>query len=156
MEYPMQSGSGTYSLLPGLLYLGQVMPWSWGAQVLSTVRIGHNEHDYRLGDRVDMRLWLARELTPLVSVSVAAGGESWSNIRGADLSLDPLDEPTRDPTRQGGTRLNTPIGVVIHPQHGVFKGQQLLIEADVPYLQSLTGPQLKRNYMLHAAWQWAF
>ena len=156
MEYPMQSGSGSYSLLPGLLYLGQVMPWSWGAQVNSTVRLGQNEHAYRLGDRVETRLWLARELTPLMSVSVAAGDESWGNIRGADVSLDPLDEPTKDPTRQGGTQLNTLIGVVIHPQHGVFKGQQLLIEADVPYRQSLNGPQLKRSNMLHAALQWAF
>jgi hypothetical protein len=35
-------------------------------------------------------------------------------------------------------------------------GQQFLVQADVPIAQSLDGPQLKRSYMLHLAWQWGF
>ena len=31
LEYPMQIGSGTFSLLPGISYLGQVSPWGWSA-----------------------------------------------------------------------------------------------------------------------------
>lgn len=31
LEYPMQLGSGTFDLLPGLTYLGEAGPWAWGA-----------------------------------------------------------------------------------------------------------------------------
>jgi len=30
------------------------------------------------------------------------------------------------------------------------------VQADAPVMQSLHGPQLKRSYMLHVAWQWGF
>ena len=148
MEYPMQTGSGTFSLLPGAVYLGQILPWSWGGQVLSTVRLGRNEHEYRLGDRLESRLWLARQLTTLVSVSAGTSAESWGNIRGADSALDASDEPTKDSARQGGNRLNALLGVTFHPERGVFKGQQFLIEGHALFMQSLHGPQLKQRYDL--------
>jgi len=156
LEYPMQPGSGTFSLLPGLMYLGQIMPWSWGAEALSTARVGRNQHNYRMGNRYDTRMWVARRLTSLVSLSASAVGESLGNIRGSDASLDPLDEPTKDPSLQGGTRVDALLGVIIHPASGIFKRQQFLFEGDAPFIQSLDGPQLKRRYMLHAALQWAF
>ena len=46
--------------------------------------------------------------------------------------------------------------ITIHPLNGLFKGQEFLVQGEVPGMQSLDGPQLKRSYMLHAAWQWAF
>lgn len=156
IEYPMQSGSGTFSLLPGFMYLGQILPWSWGAEAVSTARLGRNKHDYRMGNRYDTRMWIARRLTSLMSVSASAVGESLGNFRGADASLDPLDEPTKDPSLQGGTRVDALLGIIIHPAAGIFKGQQFLFEGDAPFIQSLDGPQLKRRYMLHAALQWAF
>ena len=152
----MQPGSGTFSLLPGLMYLGQIMPWSWGAEALSTARLGRNQHDYRMGNRYYTRMWIARRMTSLVSLSASAVGESLGNIRGSDASLDPLDEPTKDPLRQGGTCVDALLGIIIHPASGIFKGQQFLVEGDAPFIQSLDGPQLKRRYMLHAALQWAF
>ena len=53
-----------------------------------------------------------------------------------------------------------PFGIMIgradHHVNGLFENQQLIIQGDVPIVQSLNGPQLKRSYMLHAAWQWGF
>jgi len=95
-------------------------------------------------------------MTSLVSLSASAVGESLGNIHGSDASLDPTDEPTKDPSLQGGTRVDALLGVIVHPATGIFKGQQFLFEGDVPFIQSLDGPQLKRRYMLHAALQWAF
>src|ERR1043166_6843325 len=46
LEYNMQLGSGTWDFQPGLTYLGESESWSWGAQVLGTVRTGMNDHDY--------------------------------------------------------------------------------------------------------------
>ena len=39
VDYCMQPGSGTVSLLPGLTYLGQTTTWSWGADFKATVRL---------------------------------------------------------------------------------------------------------------------
>lgn len=44
----MQLGSGTVSVMPGVTYLGQAVPWGWGAEFIPTVRIGRNSNGYRL------------------------------------------------------------------------------------------------------------
>lgn len=156
MEYPMQTGAGTYSVLPGVTYLGQMMPWSWGAEFNSTVRMGKNEHGYRQGNSSDPSAWVARTLSSLVSVSAGASGEVRENIHGSDALLDAADEPTKDPSLQGARHLNVLLGVTLNPPNGIFKGQQFLVQGDAPIVESLDGPQLKRSYMLHLAWQWGF
>ncbi|MHB1948632.1 MAG: transporter [Gammaproteobacteria bacterium] len=154
LEYPMQIGSGTYSLLPGITYLGQAFPWGWGADFNSTVRIGKNSNDYRLGNRYLLGTWCVRQLTNWVSLSAGARGEIWGNIHGADPQLDPMDEPSKDPNLQGGKLLNALFGVNFHPHNWFFNGQKFSIQADVPVWQSLDGPQLKRSFAVHIAWQW--
>lgn len=155
-EYPMQTGTGTLSVLPGLVYLGQALPVSWGGDVSSTVRLGRNQHGYRFGNRYEPRIWIARKLTGFVSMSATASGELWENVHGSDSLLDPTDEPTKDPRRQGGKRVNALLGITFHPATGLLAGQQFLVEGALPMIQSLDGPQLRRSYMLHAAVQWQF
>ena len=43
LVFPMRLGSGTVSLLPGLIYLGTAAPWSWGAELGSNVRLGEQQ-----------------------------------------------------------------------------------------------------------------
>ena len=153
LEYPMQIGSGTVSLLPGFVYLGKAAPWSWGTEFGSNVRVGKNSNDYRLGNRHRLSAWGARQLTNWLTVSVRADGERWGNIHGADRLLDPMDEPTKDSTVQGGKRLDLLLGASLHPKEGILKGQQFFIEAGAPVYQSLNGPQLKRSWVARVAWQ---
>jgi hypothetical protein len=155
-EYTMQTGSGTYSLLPGVTYLGRALPWSWGAELDTTVRLGLNEHGYRLGDRYESRLWVTRQLAGWVCLSAGARGEYWGNIHGSDPSLDPTDEPTKDPNLQGGQRLDVFLGATFNPPGRFFEGQQFFIQGEMPIFQSLDGPQLQRSFMAHLAWQWEF
>ena len=156
LEYPMQLGSGTFSLLPGVVYLGAAAPWSWGAEFGANVRLGENSNGYRLGNRSKMSLWGARKLTDWLTVSARADGELWGNIHGADALLDPMDEPTKDPKLQGGERLDLLLGATLHPTEGILGGQQFFVEAGVPVYQSLDGPQLERTWVARAAWQWPF
>jgi hypothetical protein len=156
MEYPMQTGSGTFSLLPGITYLGQELPWGWAADFNSTVRFGRNDNGYRLGNRYQSSASLARQLTNAVSVSVGAHGELWENVAGSDPLLDPADEPTKDPNLQGGKRLSALLGVTFHPQNGLLKGQHFHVQGEVPVVQSLDGPQLQRSWVLRFGWQVEF
>ncbi len=156
LEYPMQLGSGTVSLMPGFTYLGQEAPWGWGAEFIPTLRLGRNNKGYRLGNRYQPSIWGARQVTHWLSVSAGANGEISQNIRGADAALDPMDEPTKDPTLQGGRRLNIKLGMSLHPAEGFLKGHEFFVNANKPVLQSLDGPQLQRRWVAQLGWQWEF
>ena len=153
LEYPMQIGSGTFSLLPGFTYLGQALPWGWAADFSSTARVGRNDNGYKLGNRYQASVSITRELAHGVSLSGGARGELWKNINGSDPRLDPADEPTKNPNLQGGKRLSALLGLTFHPENGLFQGQHFHIQADLPVLQSLEGPQLQRTWAIRAGWQ---
>ena len=55
LGYPMQLGSGTWDLLPGITYLGQTGNLSYGAQFSGVLRIGENSRNYSLGENVSDR-----------------------------------------------------------------------------------------------------
>jgi hypothetical protein len=91
-----------------------------------------------------------------MSLSAGARGEFWENISGSDPLLDPTDEPTKDPRLQGGKRLSALLGITFHPQNGLLKSQHFHVLCDVPVVQSLDGPQLKRRWGIRAGWQLEF
>ena len=152
----MQVGSGTYSLLPGLTYLGQALPWGWAVDFSAPVHFGRNDIGYRLGNRYQSSATVAREFANGVSLSAGVRGEIWDNIHGTDPSLDPTDEPTKDANLQGGKRLSALLGIAFHPQKGLLKGQHLHLLGEVPVAQSLDGPQLKRSWVIRIGWQLEF
>ncbi len=154
LEYPMQLGSGTFSLMPGFTYLGQSKPWGWGAEFIPTLRIGRNSNGYRLGNRYQPSVWAARTLTPWLSLSARLNGDVWQNVRGADQALDTMDEPTKDPTLQGGRRLDFVFGPGFHFSR--LKGQEFFVHFDKPIFQSLDGPQLQRRWAVTLGWQYEF
>jgi len=156
LEYPMQLGSGTYSLIPGLTYLGQALPWGWGAEFIPTLRVGTNSNGYRLGNRYQPSAWVARRVTPWLSLSARVNGDVWQNVHGADAALDIMDEPTKDPTLQGGRRLDATFGMSLHPAAGTLKGHEFFVHVNKPLWQSLDGPQLQRRWVVRLGWQWEF
>lgn len=156
LEYPMQQGAGTVSLVPGLTYVGEAPPWGWGAEFLPTVRVGRNSNGYRLGNRYQESIWGARQLKSWLSLSGRLNGNVWQNIRGADPMLNPADEPTKDPNLQGGRRLDVAVGVDVHPVGGFLKGSELYVDGNVPIFQSLDGPQLQKRWGTRLGLQWEF
>jgi hypothetical protein len=156
LEYPMQLGSGTVDLLPGVTYLGQTESWAWGAEFVPTVRLGRNPHHYTLGNRYRLSAWLGWKWTEWLGLSARLDGQLWENISGADRTLDTTDEPTKDPKAQGGRRLDALLGVNIYIPDGMLKGARLAVEAGAPLYQSLNGPQLQTDWIVHVGVQWAF
>lgn len=156
LPYPMQIGSGTYDLQPGLTYLDQREHWSWGAHGTATVRAGENDNDYRLGNRVELTAWGARRFTPWLSSSVRLAAGTWHDIHGADPLLMPAMVPTADPGLRGGRRLDLLLGVNFFATSGRLEGNRLAVEAGVPVYQDLDGPQLETDWRLSTSWQWTF
>ena len=156
LEYPMQLGSGTWALRPGFVYLGQNAPWGWGAKMSAARQLGRNDNGYRLGNRTEVSIWGSRLVTRAISVSAGLNSEWRGNIRGADPLLDQTDEPTKDPRRQGGRRLDASLGMGLHPQTGPFRGNEFFLRLDAPVAQSLDGPQLQKRWGLQLDFQREF
>ena len=154
LEYCMQLGSGTVSLLPGLTYLGQAGPWGWGLDFDSTIQVGTNDHHYRFGNRYEIDAWIARDVVDWLTLSLSGKGEIWGNVHGADPRLNPSDQQTNDPNRQGGKRLDAALAVTVHPR--ILRGHQFLFEGQFPVAQSLDGPQLQRTWLFQCGWQYDF
>ncbi len=84
LPYPMQTGSGTFDLMPSVTYLGQTEWWSWGGQATATIRTGTNDNDYSLGNRYSGTFWVGRRFSDWVSASARIEGTTWDDIEGAD------------------------------------------------------------------------
>lgn len=154
LPYPMQLGSGTYDLLPGVTYLGQREDWSWGAQVIPRFHLGENDRDYRRGNRVDATGWGARNFGNL-SLSVRLQAAHWGNIHGADPELNPNVVPTADPQNQGGDRVDALFGINYYAQEGFLAGNRFALEVGAPVFEDLDGPQLETDWVATFGWQFA-
>ncbi len=155
-EYPMQLGSGTYDMLPGLTYLGESQLFAWGAQVMGTVRLGSNEHQYRLGHAYRLSEWGQMKVTEWFGPSLRLDWQGWGNVAGADPELNPLRNPAFDAKKQSGERLDLMAGLNFYVPKGPLKGNRLSIEGGVPLYQSIAGPNLGVDWMLTVGWSFSF
>ena len=156
LPYPMQLGSGTYDIMPGITYTGFANSLSWGAQVMGTVRLGENSNDYTLGDRFETSIWGAYAATDSFSGSLRLAWNSWDNIDGADPLLNPTIVPTADPDLRGGERLDIGIGINSLVTTGRLKGLRIALEYLFPIHQDLDGPQLETDGILTTGVQMTF
>ncbi|MEM6591274.1 MAG: transporter [Cyanobacteria bacterium P01_C01_bin.73] len=156
LPYPMQIGSGTFDLRPGVTYLGQAGDWSWGAQAMGTIRLGINANGYSLGDQLMLTAWGARQWTNWFSTSVRLGGQTWGNIDGRDSRLNPNMIPTANPDLRAGTQLDVGLGLNFYVPEGGLSGTRLAVEFNLPIYRSLSGPQLETDYSITAGLQATF
>ena len=155
-EYEMQLGSGTWDLLPGLTYLGESDTLSWGGQAMGVVRLGINDHDYRLGNGYRLSAWTQVKITDWFGPSVRFDWHAWEDIHGADPTLDPARNPAFDATKQAGQRLDFLAGLNFYIPSGPFKGNRLAVEGGVPFYQHLDGPNMGVSWIITAAWTYSF
>ena len=155
LPYPMQIGSGTWNLRPGMTYLGQGKSLSFGAQIMGGIPLGENDQGYSLGESVMGTAWVARNLSETISASFRIAALSWGNIDGRDenLVVGPLVVPTADPQRRGGSRVDLSLGINVNTP---IAGHRLGIEAALPIYQNLDGPQLGVDWYLTVGWQFSF
>ena len=156
LPYPMQNGSGTFDLLPGIAYTGRSENWSWGSQFNAIVRMGENDDDYTLGNVYSASVWGARRWVDWLSSSARLIGEVVEDIDGADPRLDPLQAPTADPNLRAGNFLSLGLGLNFLAPSGPVEGVRLTVEGIIPVVQDLDGPQLERDYTILVGLRKAF
>ncbi len=158
LPYPMQLGSGSYELRPGLTLNKQYDSWSWGAQVSAKIPLDENDQGYELGSSKYLTAWAAKPVSPWASVSVAAYKSWWTSINGSaeDLTISPMMNPAADPDAKGGQRLDIGVGLNLLGKNGALKGHRLAMEYKAPVQESLHGIQMETDYTFTVGWQKAF
>ena len=156
LEYNMQLGSGTWDIYPGLTYLGESDLFSWGAQVLGTVRFGRNDHDYRLGDRYRLSAWGQLKVADWFGPSLRLDWHAWDKIHGADPGMDPNRNPAFDATKMYGERLDFLMGLNFYIPNGPLKGNRFSLEGGIPVYQNLGGPTIGVDWLITVAWNYTF
>jgi hypothetical protein len=149
LPYPMQLGSGTYDLIPGVTYKGRNGDVGWGAQYLATLRTGENDEDYTLGDIHELTGWASYSWTPGASTSLRLSARSTDEIDGQDPQIvAPVQ--TANPDFQGGDRIDLGIGINLSAQEGDWRGLRFNAELGIPLEQDLNGPQMEADWNLTA------
>ncbi|MEM7702047.1 MAG: transporter [Pseudomonadota bacterium] len=154
VPYPMQLGSGTFDLEPGITYRDQNNAFGWGAQVRGVIRLGSDE-GYSLGNSAMATVWGAVALTPAVSISGRVQAQTQGRIDGIDpVVVGPIQ--TADPDFQGGETVTAFAGMNFAVTKGSLKGWRLGLEGGLPVVQDLNGPQMPTDYTFTVGVQKAF
>ncbi len=161
---PMQLGSGTFDLLPGVTYLKQHHSWSWGAQMNGTFRTHENHHNYRLGHGFESTAWIGKKFTSWLSAAPRFRYTYEGELKGnqAGVGLNPPFAPTRRTVttafgeNYGGHSIDLGASVNIFIPSGWLKGHRLAFEFMAPVYQNLNGLQLETDYTVTAGWQFAW
>ncbi len=155
LGYPMQLGSGSFDLLPGITYAGRKGDLTWGGQLKATIRLHENSENYRLGDIVEGTAWLAHSWAPWISTSARIAARSEGNIRGRDEVITG-GMPLSDPDNSGRDQVDLILGVNMLAQEGMFKGHRLAFEVGGPVYEDVEGIQMSNDWSATIGWQKAF
>ena len=172
LHYPMQVGSGSFELRPGLTFAATHGAWSYGAQARGVIRLNKNKRDYRLAPIIGSTLWSARRFNDSLSISLRGAFENWGNVttftseeemkshdRYAALigtTRSDYIAPTMDPNLQEGRRGSVSAGVnFIFPDKpgGILAGQRFTFEFQMPVYENLDGPQMALDSTILSDWR---
>lgn len=160
VAYPMQLGSGSYEVLPGISYSGYREDYSYGAQLNGTFRVNDNNSGYRLGDGHNITAWTAKKLNEAFSVSSRLDYTVTQKTKGYDRVLNSAMNlsmsPANNPSNSGRKSLDFLLGTNFIMPKGYLKGHRLAIEGGIPLYQNINGVQLKNDYKLTLGWQKSF
>lgn len=155
MPYPMQLGSGTYDLLPGVTYYGGKGKIGWGTQLMATIRLGDNSEGYTLGDTLQWSTWSSYRVEPGFSLSWRVTMRDVDSIDGDD---DQIRAPiqTANPDNFGGEFIDATLGANFVVQSGALRGHRVALEYSKPIKQDVNGVQMEMQDMLTLGYQVAF
>jgi hypothetical protein len=158
LTYCMQTGTGTWGILPGMTYTGQSNEFSWGVQVTSDIKVSKNVAGYKFGDGLNLTGWLSHSWNRWISNSLRVGGNAMRRINGYDreTSVYRNVDPTANIANSGGELLSAYLGLNFLIPNGILKGNRLGVEYGIPFYQNMNGLQMNTKSILNAGWQYAF
>ena len=159
LGYGMQLGSGTWDFHPAITYLAQTDNYSYGTQLGGIFRIGENDQDYTLGDKLEATIWGARKITDSLSASVKFDFSSQNEVDGEHKGLTAMQKmmsPGNQATSQGRDLTTFGLGLNYYFQEGGLDGHRLAVEWETPIDQKVNGVQLELDSVWTLGWQYAW
>jgi len=151
--YGMQPGTGTFDVMPGVLYAGTIAPWSWGLSYRARLPLGVNPEGYMWGNYQELNGWFGYTWIPGLTTTFRTNFNIQNQIVGADWWL--IGKlPSANPLWYGGKRIEVYGGADIDGKIFGYPGFSIGLEAGVPVYQNLNGPQLAKNWMAGMALRW--
>lgn len=151
LPYPMQLGSGTWDLEPGITWLGGDGIVDWGAQYKAVIRLDNNNEHYSLGDKHSITGWGSYSVSDGLSTSLRLTYTDLDSIDGIDPEIA-LPVQTADPDNSGWERLDLGIGF----NAVAAGGHRWSLEYELPLEQDVNGVQMEMQSMFTAGYQYAF
>ena len=151
--YAMQTGTGTFDVMPGILYGGAQGPWSWGLSYRARLPLGVNPEGYMWGNYQELNGWVGYSWIPGFTTTVRVNGNIQSQIVGADSWIVAKIQAA-DPLFYGGKRIEVFGGASFDGKLVGVPGVSLLLEGGLPVYQDLNGPQLSKAWQATAALRW--
>lgn len=156
LPYNMQTGSGSFELIPGITWIYTHANLSCAAQVTGTWRTGVNKNGYQWGNEMGINTWLAYNWWKMLGTSARIEGTGSGCIKGYDRTLYVYNEPAANPYNYGGKKLNVYAGLHFKALKGRLSQHVLGFEYGWPLYQDYNGIQMPMTQMLNASWSLTF
>ena len=151
--YGMQSGTGTFDALPGIMYAGAIAPYSWGVSYRARLPLAVNNEGYMWGNYQEFNLWGGYTWLPGVTTTARINFNIQSPIDGKDYWMAGRLQ-SANPNFYGGKRIEMFAGADIDGKLFGVPGFSIGVEGGVPVYQNLNGPQLSKNWQAGMALRW--
>ncbi|WPP47986.1 transporter [Catalinimonas niigatensis] len=156
LPYMMQTGSGTWDVMPAIAYTAIRKSLVYGVQGQARLRTGENTRAYRLGNLASLDGWLAYQQNNWLSYSLRLQALKRWEIYGQDRELDPMMSPASNALNSGNEVVNAFVGTSCTIRKGLFEGHRLALEYGIPLYQHLNGIQMLSQNTLLLGWQASF
>lgn len=151
LPYMMQLGSGSFDIMPGIIYLLNTGRTSFSVQFTSVIHPFYNSLGYHLGNEYTLNTWLAHRWFSWISTSIRTEANASGTIAGSDPGLSQTMEPAASPLCYGGRYANVYAGLNFYINKRI-KNSKISFEYGLPFYQNLNGPQLSIKSSLTAGW----
>ncbi len=151
--YAMQTSTGTFDVLPGILYGGFLGPWSWGLSYRARLPLTVNDEGYMWGNYQEANGWVGYSWIPGLTTTFRVNGNIQDHIVGADQWIVAKIQAA-DPLFYGGKRIELFGGATLDGKLIGVPGLTLLAEAGIPVYQNLNGPQLSKAWQATMGLRW--
>ena len=153
----MQTGSGTWELLPTASVLGTLGPLSWGAQWSAATRLQtSNDDGYARGWRWQASAWLGKELARGIGATTRLAWRVDHGVAGVPTAAAALLAPTDAAAQQGGrvAELGLGLNAALDADGGARRGT-LAVERLLPLQAWTRGVQLSPRGSWLLSWSHA-
>lgn len=143
--YMMQTGSGSYELLPTLTYVKNYRTVDFGVQTNASIKLNDNAHGYKFGNSYNVTAWAGKNFNHFFGSHIRLDYTNVERIQGWDSSLDASKTAVNNPALQFREVTTAFLGANFYTPNGI----KFLLEGGVPLYQNLGQGTLKNSYSVN-------